>query len=223
LSTNTFGRITVAVDYIAEGLGSNSTLRNIDLSSCALRDDGVSTLARNLDFRNTTLQKLTLKNNYITSTGVGVLFETMEHNSHIMDLDLDSNRIGNEGAGLLARSLGNNALPNLTRFSLSQRRIPDDGIITLISALEQNQSLLHLDLRHSHLDLRRDSPGFSERVFLALAESLPEIKMLQRLDFNWCTGFASAMPLLLAGLRNNTSLFRIHVAHCALSSVPTYT
>jgi hypothetical protein len=81
-----------------------------------------------------------------------------------------------------------------------------------VSALEQNTSLLHLDLR-SYLN-------FSERAFLALAESLPEIKVLQRIDFRWCTGLAPAMPLLLAGLRKNTSLFRFDVAGCAPSVVP---
>jgi hypothetical protein len=53
-----------------------------------------------------------------------------------------------------------------------------------------------------------------------LAESLPGINVLQRVDFRWCTGLASAMPLLLIGLRKNTSLFRFHVANCAPSSVP---
>jgi Ran GTPase-activating protein (RanGAP) involved in mRNA processing and transport len=99
-------------------LGSNSTLLKIDLSWCHLRDDHVSTLARNLGSRKTTLQKLSLKDNYITSTGVGVLLEMMEHSNHITDLELERNLIGDEGAMLLARSLGNNALPNLTRLSL---------------------------------------------------------------------------------------------------------
>jgi hypothetical protein len=81
-----------------------------------------------------------------------------------------------------------------------------------VSALGQNTSLLHLDLRYNH--------DVSERAFLALAESLPEIKVLQRVDFCWCSGLASAMPLLLAGLRKNTGLFRFHVAYCAPSSVP---
>jgi hypothetical protein len=46
------------------------------------------------------------------------------------------------------------------------------------------------------------------------------MKVLQRVDFSWCSGLASAMPLLLVGLRNNASLFRLHVANCVLSSVP---
>jgi Ran GTPase-activating protein (RanGAP) involved in mRNA processing and transport len=212
LSANAFGQTTGAVECIADGLSSSSTLLQIDLSHCHLGDNGVSILAQNLGSRNTTLQKLTLDNNSITSMGVGVLLETMVQNSHITDLDLRHNHIGNEGASLLARSLGNNALPNFTRVSLCQCGIGDDGLIALVSALEQNTSLLYLDLRNNY--------NFSERAFLALAESLPEIKVLQRVDFTWRIYLASAMPLLLAGLRKNISLLRIHVANCAPSSVP---
>jgi Ran GTPase-activating protein (RanGAP) involved in mRNA processing and transport len=216
LSGNNFSAGGV-VACIAEGLGNNSTLLKIDLSRCHLGDEGVSILAQTLGSRSTTLQKLALKKyNSITSTGVGVLLEMMEQSSHhITDLDLQYNPIWNEGATLLARSLGNNALPNLTRLSLSYCGIADDGLRKLISALEQNTSLLHLVLH--------DNRGFSERTFSALAESLPEIKALQRVDFDWCSGLASAMPLLLAGLRKNTSLFRFHVAGCASTSVPPTT
>jgi hypothetical protein len=147
---------------------------------------------------------------------VGILLETMERNSHhITDLDLLDNQIGNEGTSLLARSLGNNALPNLTHLSLDNCGSEDDGFIALVSALELNTSLLHLDLRYNR--------GFSERVFSTLAESLPEIKVLQRIDLHWCTGLASAMPLLLEGLRENTSLFRFHVAGCEPYKVPPTT
>jgi Ran GTPase-activating protein (RanGAP) involved in mRNA processing and transport len=210
LTGNGLGRTTGAVECIAEGLGSNSTLLKIDLSSCCLGNGGVSVLAQTIGSRNTPLQKLALGYNSITSTGVDVLLQTMEQNSHhIMDLDLQRNPIENEGASLLARSLGNNAVPNLTRLCLSRCFIGDDGFIALVSALEQNTSLLQLDLRDSD-----ENDDVSERAFLALAESLPEIKVLQRVDFNWCPGLVSAMPLLLVGLRKNTSLFRFHVANC---------
>jgi Ran GTPase-activating protein (RanGAP) involved in mRNA processing and transport len=215
LSRNTFGRTTADVRGIAGGLVSNLTLLKIDLSSCALADNGVSILAQSLGSRNTKLQKLTLGWNYITSKGVGVLLEAMEQSHpHITDLDLHHNPIGPKGASLLAMALGTNSLPNLKHLSLFYCCIGDDGFIAMISALEQNTSLLHLDLRDEL------SPGISERVFLALAEILPEIRVLQRVDFIWCTGLASAMPLLLAGLRKNTSLFRFHVTDCTPSSVP---
>ena len=75
-----------------------------------------------------------------------------------------------------------------------------------MSALEQNTLLLHLDSR---------SYGFSGLAFSTLAESLPEIKVLQGVDLSWCTGLTSAMPSLFEGLLQNTSWFRFHVADCA--------
>jgi Ran GTPase-activating protein (RanGAP) involved in mRNA processing and transport len=215
LSVNEFGNMTGAVECIADGLGSNSTLTEIHLSECRLRDGGVSTLAQALGSRNTPLQRLALEYNFITSTGVGVLLDMMEQSCYITDLDLRHDPIC-EGASLLARALGNNTLPNLTRLSLQNCGIGDGGFIELVSALEQNTSLLQLDLRNYEI-------GVTERAFLALAESLPEIKVLQQVDFDWCRGLASAMPLLLAGLRKNTSLFRFHVADCAPDSVPPRT
>jgi hypothetical protein len=214
LSGNRFGRTPGAVDCIADGLGSNSTLLKIDLSGCCLGDEGVSSLAQAFGARNTTLQKLKLVSNVISSTGIGVLLEAMEHSSNsITDLELDCNLlIKDEGATLLARSLENNALRNLTRLSLFGCGIDNDGFIALVSALEQNTSLLYLDLRSNY--------AVSERAYLALAGSLPQIKVLQQVDLSWCPGLVSAMPLLLIGLRTNTSLFRFHVAHCVPSSVP---
>jgi hypothetical protein len=98
----------------------------------------------------------------------------MEQSSHhITDLGFQHNPIGNEGASLLARALGKNALPSLSRLSLSNIGIGDDGCTALVSALHQKTSLLELDLRYNH------SPGFSVRTFLAKAESLPVIKVLQ--------------------------------------------
>jgi Ran GTPase-activating protein (RanGAP) involved in mRNA processing and transport len=213
LTANLSGATTGAVECIADGLGSNSTLLKIDLSHCQLEDHGVSVLAQTLGSRNTTLQKITLFRNTITSTGIGVLLDTTEQSSnHITDLDLRLNHVSEEGAILLARSLGNNALPNLTRLTLSSCGTQDDGFIMLVSALERNTSLLYLDLSNNY--------SLSERAFFSLAESLPEINTLQQLDLTWCRGLPSAMPLLLAGLRKNTSLFRFHVAGCAPSLVP---
>jgi hypothetical protein len=212
LSWNWFGEAIGVVECIVEGLGSNSTLMTIDLARCALGDDGVSILAQTLGSQNTTLQNFSLDENSITSNGVGVLLDTMEQSSHITDLELrHDHRIGSEEASLLARSLGNSALPNLTRLSLPNCQIGDDGFIALVSALEQNTSLLHLDLRFN-------PDVVSERAFLALAESLPKTKVLQGVDLSWCTGLATTMPLLLAGLCKNTSLFHFHVTGCAARS-----
>jgi hypothetical protein len=142
LSRKSFWETPGAVECITDRLSAI-------LLNCAFRDDGISTLAQTRGSWNKTLQKLTLDTNSITSTGVGVLLETMEQSSHhITDLDFQHNPIGNEGASLLVRALGKNALTRLSRLSLSTFGIGDDGCTALVSALKQNTSLLELDLRY---------------------------------------------------------------------------
>jgi hypothetical protein len=84
--------------------------------------------------------------------GVGVLLET---NSHTTDLDLHDNCLGNEGESLLARYLGNYALPNLTRLAIHSCDVGDDGLIALVSTLERNTSWLHFRVRKNSLWLWR--------------------------------------------------------------------
>jgi hypothetical protein len=105
--------------------------------------------------------------------------------------------------------LDNNALANLKRLSLSDCGIGDDGIIALASVLEQNISLLHLDLRDNH--------ELSERFFLLWR------KVYQR---SKCYNELTSLGVQVLSLRclncwkDYASLFRFHVAGCAPSSVP---
>jgi Ran GTPase-activating protein (RanGAP) involved in mRNA processing and transport len=94
LSRSTFGQTTGAVECITDGLGSNSTLLKIDLSWCRLGDAHVSILVKTLFSGNTTLRKVILGINFITSTYVGVPLEMMEHKAK-------TSRISTSGTTLL--------------------------------------------------------------------------------------------------------------------------
>jgi Ran GTPase-activating protein (RanGAP) involved in mRNA processing and transport len=200
------------VRCISDGLCSNTSLQEFILTNCQLGDQGVSLLASGLS-RNRTLQKLDLGNNDISSAGIRALLDAMrEYNTQIADLDLSENSIGREGASVLADALGRNALPHLTRLSLRWCQFGDDGLEEFASMLERNETMLELDL------LWNDD--LTERGFLALANSLPDIKVLQRIDFSWCAGLASAMPLVLEGVRDNTSLWRFNLSNWAPDEFP---
>jgi hypothetical protein len=74
--------------------------------------------------------------------------------------------------------------------------------VALVSALERNESLQLLNLEDNEI---------GDRGFLALAESLPNIKGLQRIDFTANETFASTLPLLMEGFRKNTSLVEVNI------------
>jgi Ran GTPase-activating protein (RanGAP) involved in mRNA processing and transport len=198
---------------IADGLSSNTSLQEFVLGNCQLGDEGVSLLAQGLGSRNSSLQKLDLGNNGISSIGIRALLDAIvERDSRIADIDLSENAIGSEGASFLADALGRNVVPHLTRLCLRWCNFGDDGLIEFVSALERNQTMVELDL------LWNDD--LTERGLLALANSLPDIKTLQRLDLSWCTGLASIMPSVLKGLHKNTSLWRLNISNCAPDEFP---
>jgi Ran GTPase-activating protein (RanGAP) involved in mRNA processing and transport len=98
IAFNHFGSNVAAVRSIAEGVGSNTTLQQLDLSACGLDDEGILVLANALAIRNGSLLELDLGNNAITSVGVRALVDgNVEAVTTLTKLCLSSNIIGNEG------------------------------------------------------------------------------------------------------------------------------
>jgi Ran GTPase-activating protein (RanGAP) involved in mRNA processing and transport len=207
LAENDFGRNAAAARSILEGLRSNTALQQLDLSYCGLGDHGMSLLANALAIRNASMLVLNLYNNQITSVGVRVLVDdNVEAVKTLTKLCLTHNPVRSEGATIMADALGRNAMPSLKQLDLCGCGIDDVGIVALVSALEQNTSLQSLKLTRNQ---------FGKRGFMALAESLPNIKELQEIRFMANAGFQSTLPLLLEGFRKNTSLVEVAIAQYA--------
>jgi Ran GTPase-activating protein (RanGAP) involved in mRNA processing and transport len=200
IARTVFGRNAAAVRSIADGVRSNTALQQFDLSWCGLDDQGISVLANALAIRNASILELNLRNNEITSVGVHALVEAMKT---LTKLSLAFNPVKSEGAAILADALGRNAMPSLKRLDLGWCGIDDDGVVALVSALEQNTSLQILSLVDN---------CFGERSFRALAESLPNIEGLQQIKFTtYGVNLSTTIPLLLEGFRKNTSLVEVDI------------
>jgi Ran GTPase-activating protein (RanGAP) involved in mRNA processing and transport len=207
LTYNAFGSNPAAARSVLEGVRSNTALQQLDLGACRLGDHGISILANALAIRNASILELNLRGNEMTSVGVRTLLDNAEAVKTLIELRLSENLIRSEGATILANALGLNAMPSLKRLNVYACGIDDDGFVALVSALEQNTSLQILILGYD---------VFNERSFVALAESLPNIKGLQEIHFSANAGFQSTLPLLLKGFRKNTSLVEVNidVAEC---------
>jgi Ran GTPase-activating protein (RanGAP) involved in mRNA processing and transport len=203
ISGNAFGRDVAAARSIFEGLRCNTALQKLDLSDCQLGDRGISVLANALAARNGGTLELNLQMNKITSVGVRALVDdNVEAAKTLAKLCLASNPIGIEGATVLNDALRRKTMPNLKLLDLNWCDIDDDGLVALVSTLGQNTSLQILSLEGSQ---------FGERGFMALAESLPNIKGLQQVDLTTNASFESTLPLLLQGFRKNTSLVKVNI------------
>jgi Ran GTPase-activating protein (RanGAP) involved in mRNA processing and transport len=151
----------------------------------------------------------------MTSVGIRALVDdNVEAMKTLTKLCLAYNPVGSEGATLLADALVRNAMPNLKELNLGWCRIGDDCIFAVVSALEQNTGLQILDLKHNR---------FGERGFMALVESLPNIKGLQQMTIATNAGFQSTQPLLLEGFRKNTSLVEVTAEVTNFIDIDVYT
>jgi Ran GTPase-activating protein (RanGAP) involved in mRNA processing and transport len=202
IAKNAFGSNPAATLSIVEGVRSNTALQQLDLSVCRLGDQGMSILANALAIRNASILELDLHFNDITSVGVRTLVgDHVEVMKTITKLCLSRNLIRSEGVTILANALEDNAMPSLKHLQLANCGIRDDGFGALVSALEQNTSLQILDLKNN---------TFGERGLMALAESLPNIKGLQKINmFDLCVCGPSTELLLMEGFRKNTSLVEV--------------
>jgi Ran GTPase-activating protein (RanGAP) involved in mRNA processing and transport len=209
LAQNIFGRNSTAARVILEGLRSNTALKQLDLVHCTLNDQGMSILANALAIRNASILELNLQWNDITSVGVRALVDDhVEVAKTLTKLCLSGNTIRSEGVAMLANALEGNAMSSLKELRLNDCGIRDDGLMALVSALEQNTSLQILDLGWN---------TFGERGFMALAESLPNMKGLQQIKiYRVRESNRSTLPLLLEGFRNNTSLVKVESEYLPL-------
>jgi Ran GTPase-activating protein (RanGAP) involved in mRNA processing and transport len=206
IAYNSFGRNVAAVRCIADGFRANSTLQELDLSSCVLGNQGLSVLADSLGQQKRGLLTLNLSANQITCSGLRALVENATAVlSTVTRLDLGENSVLDEGASFLAETLRLQTLPSLKCLGLKNCPISDDGLVELMSALEENDTLEHLDL---------EGITFNARGCLALASSLPHMKGLRQIDLSWTTTDHSVVSAMLEGFRENTSLHIVNVAGC---------
>jgi Ran GTPase-activating protein (RanGAP) involved in mRNA processing and transport len=187
---------------------SNTTLQQLNLGRYRLDDQGISVLANALAIRYGVLLKLDIHDNQITPVGVLALADdNAEAVKTLTEFCLLENPIKSQGAIILADALGRNTMPSLKRIDLGDCDIDDDGFVALVSTLEQNTSLEILNLRGN---------DFGGRGYMALAESLPNIKGLQQINVRVCGAFQSTtLSLLMECFRKNTSLVKVVISACA--------
>jgi hypothetical protein len=144
----------------------------------------------------------------------------MEYDSSITELDLRlDDGVGIEAASFLVDALGRNALPHLARLLLcNNSSIGDDGedgLVDFASALEQNETLTELTLTLSRLLLSKTRRWLNLTCVIAAisaGEVLPPLRTVFQI--------ASAVPLLLEGLRENTSLVQVNITGCPFHVFP---
>ncbi|XP_062860716.1 NLR family CARD domain-containing protein 3-like isoform X2 [Trichomycterus rosablanca] len=133
-------------------LNSESNLTEVDLSNNDLQDSGVELISAGLKNQNCKLEILSLMNCSITDKSCTDLKSALDVNpSHLKDLDLSNNQLGDSGVIQISHLLKNPQF-KLHKLTLSDCGVREEGYAALAETLKSNPSseLMELDLRGNH-------------------------------------------------------------------------
>ncbi|WP_425364659.1 hypothetical protein [Candidatus Tisiphia endosymbiont of Mystacides longicornis] len=94
------------------------------------------------------IKKIDLYKSGIGNEEVKLLLQALEkYNNTVTEIDLDGNRITNEGAGLIAHFLEENS--SVTYIDLSNNKIGDEGARLILKAIRKNNTLTKINLHNN--------------------------------------------------------------------------
>ncbi|KAH0571519.1 putative NOD3 protein [Spironucleus salmonicida] len=131
-------------------LSQNQTLTALDISYNLLQNTGATSIFRGLT-QNIGLQKLTLNGNGITFLSIPILSNILSNlQCGLVELSLDDNPLGVEGAKALSYGLSQNQ--SLKKLSLNNCALDDDGV-AIIAATLSHPIINNRDQLKSQFDL----------------------------------------------------------------------
>eukprot|EP01028_Stygiella_incarcerata_P013897 TRINITY_DN858_c0_g1_i5.p1 TRINITY_DN858_c0_g1~~TRINITY_DN858_c0_g1_i5.p1 ORF type:complete len:470 (-),score=74.09 TRINITY_DN858_c0_g1_i5:904-2313(-) len=163
-----------ATEGLAIGIGRNSSLKTLILSSNGLMDKGIATLVKGFKV-NQSLENLDVSFNNIESGGMSALSRVFQRHPSLRSLCMKGNRIGDKGIRGVARllrgtvklkslDLSSNEItvngtlnmagflsdhPHLEEFNIAGNCISDIGCSELVCSLEKNTILRVLTLSYN--------------------------------------------------------------------------
>lgn len=125
--------------HYANMLKVNTTLQELHLQKCGMRDFGATRLSDNL-VENFSLQYLDLSCNRITRDGALEIAKVLKKNTSIKVLDLGFNRLEDDGAMHIAEALSTYNT-NLETLVVTSNNIGAKGLCALADCIKNNRTL----------------------------------------------------------------------------------
>ncbi|XP_026082613.1 NACHT, LRR and PYD domains-containing protein 12-like isoform X3 [Carassius auratus] len=184
---------------LASALRSNPS--HLNLCECNLGESGMKLLSTVLENPQCTVKTLELRNCGITAESCTALASALRSNpSHLRELDLTWNHLGDTGVTLLSAGLEHSHC-KLEILKLEHCAIAAEGCAALASALRSNPShLKQLDLTWNHL-------GDTGVTLLSAGLENPYCK-LEMLRLRYCGVTGEGCAALASALRSNPEHLR---------------
>ena len=135
----------ISVNSIAGVLKHCTHLEELNISSNDIGDDGACVLASTFCHYAQCLLKLDISCNKIRSYGIISIADALKHCTHLEELSVSNNDIGDDGACTIVRSCSRSAR-SLHKLYMSNNRIWSKGCKAIAEALEHCINLRELDL-----------------------------------------------------------------------------
>ncbi|KAL2086339.1 hypothetical protein ACEWY4_017398 [Coilia grayii] len=206
-------------EIVAGVLQSENSLIELDLSDNELGDSGVEIVSKGLTSPHCKLQILRLVGCGVTEESGGILaFALQSVNSHLRELDLSKNTLGDCGGKLCSEAL--NPHCKLETLRLAGCKLTEKQCEVVASAVQYMDSLTELDLSDNHMSitglqllnawmshpscklqiLRLAGCNLTERPCEVIASAVQSCVSLTELDLSDNYMSLSAIQLLNAGL-----------------------
>ncbi|XP_048063124.1 NACHT, LRR and PYD domains-containing protein 3-like isoform X5 [Megalobrama amblycephala] len=186
---------------LAEILGSDTNLKELNMNNNNLQDSGVKLLCTGLKNIKCKLEILRLSCCSMTDKGCSALTSALKSNpSHLRELNLSENKLGDSGVKNLSDLLLNPQF-KLEKLHLSYCSITEEQCVILTSALKSNPSHLR------ELNLSRNKLGNTGVKHLCDLLKDSHCK-LERLKLSCCSMTDEGCSALTSALNSNPSHLR---------------
>jgi len=198
------------MDHFAHLIKNNNKIEVFDLVNCGLLDDGVIKLfdaLESVDAQSSALRHLYIGLNGITLRGVERIASYLgSGRNQLVSLGLDCNRIGDEGAKLIAKALETDRV--LERINIGSACISSVGARALAHVLKTNTSLKYLNLGYTKatVPLGERANSIGDKGAAALAAVLQTNTTLRSLDLSTNDITQIGLSKLREALRENKTL-----------------
>ncbi|RNA15578.1 leucine rich repeat [Brachionus plicatilis] len=192
--------------HIGNLMRYNSAISTLDLLNCGLLDSGVEILMEALSANKT------LKNLYLSANGISPLgLKSIKNHwtGHLETLFLGANRIGDDGAKIVADILKTDS--KLSRLNMTSSRIGPEGMKYLAQSMQSNSSLLLLDLGYmkASMDVGELGNFIQDEGAEYLAEMVRKNKSLLSLNVNNNHMTRIGIMKIRDAVRDNDSLIQL--------------
>lgn len=167
-----------AIRKFAKLLSTNSTLEKVDLSNNSLTSADVSYLASALK-TNKSLTFLGLSGNRITDSGAEALAKALRANASLKSLQLNHNLIHDDGAEALSSVLGTGALSSI---ALNFNGIRNRGAKSLLRKLTKAEDVYYLGIAGNKINMR--GAKYCRELFDARKEATQGKQLTLSIDHN---------------------------------------